>query len=431
AVAGAIALAVVGLHAAFERNVGGLGDTAHATWATVSLALSGLQQLFEQGGFSGAVRIELNRAENLGLKGFVVNLFLLANRVRAFFAGIGAGWSAGVDAARPTLAAFSRALDALGSAFIFLGDRDDAKTASAKFSSFGTSGAAVGRALAHVFELVVKGMTALVHVGRGLVEGWGAIEPGLSIVWRAFTRVLSIVGDTIGMLARATGLTEASGDAWATFGTLVSVAIGVALFAFGLFMGVVQLLAAVASAVVGVVTSLFSGLADVITGVVFIIGGIVDGDWKAVWTGMKLIVFGVIDAIIGVVLELVGAIGGAVDAMAGMVGESTDIQKAVRDYKDSVHRDLATTFGVESQTFTPIGARPPAPAGTAGVATTPMPAAAAIATLPPVVITAEPRVATLPPTIINLQVDGQTVAKAVHKADSEVAARSFSPLPAY
>ncbi|MFI5298045.1 MAG: hypothetical protein ACHREM_08100 [Polyangiales bacterium] len=254
----------------------------------------------------------------------------------------------------------------------------------------------------------------------------------MTMVWRAFTRVLSIIGDTIAMLARATGLTDASGDAWATFGTLVSVSIGVALVAFGLFMGVVQVLAAIASAVVGVVTSLFSGLADVITGVVFIIGGIVDGDWKAVWTGMKLIVFGVIDAIIGVVLELVGAIGGAVDAMAGMVGQSTDIQKAVRDYKDSVHRDLATTFNVESQVFTPIAVTPTTTATPSRGATATMPAAAAaVATIAPVYIGPEPRVATLPPTIINLQVDGQTVARAVHKADSDSAARSFSPVPAY
>jgi hypothetical protein len=36
-----------------------------------------------------------------------------------------------------------------------------------------------------------------------------------------------------------------------------------------------------------------------------------------------------------------------------------------------------------------------------------------------------------PPLQINVQVDGETVARAVHGADRDVAARSFSPVPAY
>ena len=36
-----------------------------------------------------------------------------------------------------------------------------------------------------------------------------------------------------------------------------------------------------------------------------------------------------------------------------------------------------------------------------------------------------------PPVVVNLQVDGQTLATAVHRADRDSATRSFSPVPAY
>jgi hypothetical protein len=76
---------------------------------------------------------------------------------------------------------------------------------------------------------------------------------------------------------------------------------------------------AVISAAIQIVMSVFSGLADVITGIVFIIGGIFTGSWSDIWMGMKLVAFGVVDAIIGVVLELAGAIAG-IDDMASLAG---------------------------------------------------------------------------------------------------------------
>jgi hypothetical protein len=179
--------------------------------------------------------------------------------------------------------------------------------------------------------------------------------------------------------------------------------------------------------------SVFSGLADVVTGVVFIIGGIVNGSWTDVWTGMKLIAFGVIDAIIGVVLELVGAIAGAVDSLMGLVGKSSNLQASVQGFKDKVHGDMAKAFGVDSLTFTQKGAtKPLAVALPAPPATGAMPAVAALpgqpaATQLPVYGPPPPPA----PVTVNLQLDGQTIATAVHKAQADNAARAFSPLPAF
>lgn len=149
---------------------------------------------------------------------------------------------------------------------------------------------------------------------------------------------------------------------------------------------------------------------------------------------MKLIAFGVINGILSALLELAGGIGGAVDAMAGMVGKTTGIQRSVRDFKDGLHRATAQEMGVGHLTFTPV-----TPVGTAGTAATalpapgaPMPAVAALpAPAAPAAGSGASSGAPGAPVVVNVQVDGQTVARAVHKAGSDTAARSFSPVPAY
>jgi hypothetical protein len=54
--------------------------------------------------------------------------------------------------------------------------------------------------------------------------------------------------------------------------------------------------------------------------------------------------------------------------------------------------------------------------------------AASAASTPPAAPTAPPPQA---PIVVQLQVDGQTLASAVHRADKDTATRSFSPVPSY
>lgn len=61
-------------------------------WSKVGLIFEGLTQVFRDGGFSGAVREELNRAENAGLKNFVIGVFMFAHRLEAIWAGIRSGF---------------------------------------------------------------------------------------------------------------------------------------------------------------------------------------------------------------------------------------------------------------------------------------------------------------------------------------------------
>ena len=76
----------------------------------------------------------------------------------------------------------------------------------------------------------------------------------------------------------------------------------------------------------------------------------------------------------------------------------------------------------------------PGAAGGPGVATSvaPMPAAVALAAQTPPAITVQaPPAPPSPPVTVHLQVDGQTLATAVHRANRDAATRSFSPVPAY
>ena len=430
---GVLALAVAGFVVAFRNNVGGIADFFQGVGARISLAFRGLTQLFDQGGFSGAVRDELNRAENQGLKDFLINVFLWVNRIRNFFAGIATGFSAGIEAARPTIDAFLNALRRLGTALGFLSERDDAGTASSRFREFGLTGERIGRVLATVFELIVQAMTAVVEVAEGVAQGWEWISAGGSVLWSALSQLGSKIQEVINYMFGSTSATQQNGSAWTALGNVIAFVIGWIISAIGVLVSIVSAAVAVISAAIQIVMSVFSGLADVITGVVFIIGGIFTGSWSDIWLGMKLVAFGVVDAIIGVVLELAGAIAGVVDALTGLFGEGTHWQQGIRDFRDSLRADMAEGMGVQDLTFTrPTRPGTAAPGAPASDAMSSMPAVAAMTPAIPASFPMTPAAPPAsPPITVNLQVDGTTLATAVHRADRDSATRSFSPVPAY
>jgi len=438
AVVGLLGLLVWGFALAFRKNFGSIADFAHRAWTVVSMFFEGVKQLFEDGGFSGALRTELNRAENAGLKDFLINVYLWANRLKNLFAGIAKGFSAGVEAAKPSINAFLVALRALGVELGFLGDRDDAGTAGAKFEAFGAAGQKIGLVLGKVFELLVKGLTVLVDFSRGLAASWVAIRPAAMLLFGALARLAGQLGDIVRLVAGSSAATRDGASVWSAFGTVVGWVIAAVIASIGFLAARIGAAMAWVNARIASMMAMFSGIADVITGVVYVIGGIVTGSWKDVWTGMKLIAFGVISAIISAVLEFVGAIGGAVDSMAGFVGKSTNIQKSIRDFKDGVNSSLAKTLAVDNVTFNGAAAAVPTgpavahgPPTAAGVYPMPAVAAAGAAAAPaaPAPVYGPP--AAPKPVVIQLQLDGQTIATAVHKAAADDAARAFSTLPKY
>src|SRR5512133_279831 len=466
---GLLAVAIAGLVKAYRANLGGIADVTNSVLQRIVLAYRGLVQLFEQGGFSGAVRQELSLAANRGLKDFLISVYLWGNRIEAFLRGIGQGFSGGLEAARPAIAAFLSAVRGLGAALGIMSGRDDARVAAGKFDALRAAGVSVGNALVRVFEFLVQVMTAVMRIAEGVARGWDWVTAGAELLSNAVGQLGRQLADSIGYLTGTTNATAQSGQAWVSFGNVIAFAVGVIVTAVGMLVSAVSAAVAVVSAAIQTVIHVFSGLADVVTGVVFMIGGIVNGSWIDVWNGMKLVVFGVVDAILGAVFELGGAVAGVIDAMAGLFGKTTKFQAGVRDIKDAIRGQMVTDFGVGDLTFTP--ARPmtysvrqeePLPrarpsgddleAGAAGVAparplqgpSQPQAAyGASAAAAMPAVAAARAEAASAapaappappppqPPVVVQLQVDGQTLASAVHRADRDNAARSFSPVPSY
>ncbi|ADO70416.1 phage tail tape measure protein [Stigmatella aurantiaca] len=431
-----LGVAVAGLAYAFRHNLGGLGDFARRVQEQVTLAFRGLVQLFEDGGFSGAVREELGRAENAGLKDFLINLYLWGHRIHSFFSGIADGFSAGLEAARPTLDAFQATLRRVGEAMGFLSERDDATTAAAKFAAFGASGATVGRALAHVFDFVVMGLTAAAEVVEGLAGQWGYMKAGVDVLVASLGHLGRVLGGALSGLLGTNSALQQGSSGWALMGEAIGFAIGNIATVVGVLVSAVSLAVSVVGGILNAALAAFSGIVDVFWGVVLTLSGILTGNWAEAWTGMKLVVFGVVDAISGVLLELVGAILGVVDAVANLFGADTGLQQALRSARLGLHRDLSVAFGLEDS----LGA---APAPVVSTATTlpvdwplessSMPAVAALqASLPqPEVISSQPDSPPATPVLVSVQVDGEVLAQATARAERDAASRSFSPMASY
>ncbi|GEL75536.1 phage tail tape measure protein [Myxococcus virescens] len=434
-----LGVAVAGLAYAFRHNLGGLGDFARRVQEQVTLAFRGLVQFFEDGGFSGAVREELGRAENAGLKDFLINLYLWAHRVHSFFSGLADGFSSGIEAARPTLDAFQATLGRVGEALGFLSERDDATTAAAKFAAFGASGATVGRALTRVFDFVVRGLTAAAEVVEGLAGQWGYMKAGVDVLLGSLAHLGRVLGGALSGLLGTNSALQQGSSGWALMGQAIGFAIGNITTVVGVLVSAVSLAVSVVGGVLNAALAAFSGIVDVFWGVVMALSGILTGDWAEAWTGMKLVVFGVVDAISGVLLELVGAILGVVDAVASLFGTDTGLQQALRTARLGLHRDLSVAFGLDDATgsaATPVtavsSASPTSPVDWP-LESSSMPAVAALqASLPqPEVLSSQPASPASAPVLVSVQVDGEVLAQATARAERDAASRSFSPMPAY
>ncbi len=87
-----IAAAAYLIYRAYKTNFGGFADFVNRVWVKVKLLYNGLRQVFSQGGFSGAVRKELNKAENAGLKRFIINVYAFVHRLGILWDGMKDGF---------------------------------------------------------------------------------------------------------------------------------------------------------------------------------------------------------------------------------------------------------------------------------------------------------------------------------------------------
>jgi len=200
------ALAVGGLvvafklvKAAFDANLGGFGDLVRGIFERVKLFFQAMAQLFSQGGFSGAVQEELSKAENQGVKGFAIRVFVLVNRIKGFFDGLIEGLKAGFTFVEPLFDIFVGALREVGEAFgfVFSGPGNPKENATA-FEAFRAAGEALGRVLAVVAGISV---TLIVPILKQIAAAVRVVSFVWKVLGEVFSPIANLIASTIAIIA--------------------------------------------------------------------------------------------------------------------------------------------------------------------------------------------------------------------------------------
>jgi TP901 family phage tail tape measure protein len=203
-----------------------------------------------------------------------------------------------------------------------------------------------------VFGWVTRIENFFSHIGTAFESNLDIVRPMLTLIGTAIDQVV----DAFGMLSGPQGA-DGAATAFDSFGTAGEI-LGDILT--GVFYGVLAVISWVIAAihtgvavVVGVVDSIksiFSGLIDFFYGFFEFFAELLQGHWGKAWHGAKMMVFGIVDAIVGVLTSLVGIVGGTVDAIAGAFGQKTHVQKSISDFRDFTHNEMAKHFGVADGT---------------------------------------------------------------------------------
>jgi TP901 family phage tail tape measure protein len=417
AIVGVLGAAVAGLSLAFRRNLGGLGDVAQSLGQKLQLAFRSVAQLFEQGGFSGAVREELARAENQGLRGFVVRVWQLVHRLRQVWTGFTSGLATAIEQAQPIFQDFAQSLRDWGGE---IGRVVTAVTGSATAlpsSRFAAFGQAIGRALAGITPYVTKFLAVWARVGAGTVAGFRSMMTYLRPAVETLRLVLGELGEAwtalIGATQNATVATNDSTESWRSLGS-----------AIGHFAG-------------GALTLLVHGLTGALK-------------WLAVFIRVQAAVKGAFDAVGSAIL----AVGSGLERWfsQALPNAIRAAAKAIAGFLGQVGQSIATLsrwlpglggFSVDAS-VSPVTAPTTAPAS-ANQASPPafvqaMPAVTELRSRSVQATQLETVLAELSstrrspdgqPITINLEVDGETLARVTHNAGRDLAARSFTPVPTY
>jgi TP901 family phage tail tape measure protein len=233
---GALAGAIYAVHAIAERNANVARGLARA-WDYVRLTFLGLSQAITEGAFSGAVMEELDRAENSGIRRFVLQVSAIGFRIVQFFRGIGIGFQTAIDHMGPAVTALMNALSRLGDAFGGVAEGGTKAIAALPSERFASSGARIGAFIGRVVEVVVKFLTIATEVATGLVHGWQSTMTFLGPIFEDMGKSFGFLGDQFSELGETLGIVsgEQRGNAsgWQTFGEILGgvVATGISIVA--------------------------------------------------------------------------------------------------------------------------------------------------------------------------------------------------------
>ncbi len=436
---GALALAVAGLKVAYEKNLGGFRDLVVRVGTVVSLTLRGLGHLFTDGGFSGPLREDLRKAENLGIRRFLVAVYMFAHRVKALVRGVVDGFRAGLEAARPVFDEFAGAVREVAAAFTHLiqaifGGANDLPSDS--FRAFGQS---VGRALAGVIAVLVKVATVVLRMTGGIIDGFASMWTYIGPAILTLRDALGDLADAfLGLFGGSGGLnanTKSSTSSFRTLGLVIGKIVG----------GAVTAVVLAAAGLVKVVTFVIktfdvatSAIAAFIRAVLDGVGGLVRFLTQDVPNAFRSLVDGIANVFDGVyqflvrikdaVVDIVNTIERTIDS----IGDKLD--NAWRSVKGAPGRAWNSITGVAGDLISQAdaggrGFRVLAPAGVPGGVPT-------RSGMQLVAAEGATRVASVAPRSpaagsfdlnVRLDVDGETLARATQRVRQDEALRQFAP----
>jgi hypothetical protein len=438
AVVALLALAAVGLKIAWERNLGGIRDFVERVWGRVKLFFQAMSQLFSEGGFSGAVMEELNKAENAGVKQFAIRVFQIIFRIKRFFEGIAEGFGAAIEAAQPVFDAFVGALTRLGEALGVVSMEGADAAAGIPSDEFKAFGKVIGQIAGVLVEVFVGALTFVIDMVSTAISVFKeAIKP-LQPIFDGVKNAVSLVFDELGKLGAMFGITSGQGQqAGGVMQALSSVAqfLGTVIGTTAAFIaGAIGLMVQFLVERLAVVIAAFRSVVGFIEGVVDIIAGIVTGNWAQVWVGFKKVVLNAINFLAQLLLGFVESVLSIVDSIAGIFGADLGAADAIKNLRADIEKGLTggvedVTAGVQiTRTANAPGAQPANAITTSPGVTA---SGAELAALSQMSMAPPPRVEAPPVTTnVNLLVDGEVLARATARAERGAAVRSFAPLPA-
>jgi TP901 family phage tail tape measure protein len=407
---------------AYEENLGGFKDFVDDTYKKVKLAWDALVQVFSDGGFSGSVLTELNKAENQGIKAFAIQAFLWFNRIKEFFAGVGRGFTEAMATLRPAFDRLVQALKSIGAMLGFVQDKP--WEAAEAFRTFGETGERVGGIIGKVAEFVVDAFTNVAKFVSGAIQVFQEMRKlGLPLS-TAFGNVLESfvrIGEALGLVSKGG---SANGEMWKTLGQVVGFVVGAIVNAIAGMVNAFATVVAVVASLAGGVIGMFQGLWNMLAGFIQFINAVFAGRWGEAWQGMARMVYGVVQFLLNLLNGFVGSILAVVDKVAGAFGKKSNLAGALTAEKDSLLNSTQDGLGLINATggkdrsalFATGGAQP----ATVPVAQNAANAAAA-ANAPPIQTTA----------VTTVVLDGEKVGEAVAKHQAGTAARTpGAPTPA-
>ncbi len=173
----------------------GVWGAVGAAAAKVGLAFQGIVQLFEQGGFSGKVLEEMDKAENSGIQKFAIQVWHWVGVIKEAWNGMVEGWDSTMDTLQPVFDGLSEAFTTLASALgiSWATSEENAST----WDSASKVGRVFGETIAWIAGTVAGGLITTLNIANGTIaafrSGWILLKPIVMPILRVIYDGLLII----------------------------------------------------------------------------------------------------------------------------------------------------------------------------------------------------------------------------------------------